>query len=104
MDTWETHHRSAVSESGASRSLIGLDLTDLDIAYMGRLYANEESATLSASGLMNYQDDRASDDQFDQEDEYVSKKKKSCWLLLVPVCMMQIIFEYLSDSIINWGV
>ena len=91
MDTWETHHRSAVSESGASRSLIGLDLTDLDIAYMGRLYANEESATLSASGLMNYQDDRASDDQFDQEDEYVSKKK-SYWLLLVPVCMMQIIF------------
>ena len=69
MDTWETHYRSAVSESGASRSLVGLDLTDLDIqAYVGRLVANEQSATLSASSSMNY---RASDDQLDPEEDCV---------------------------------
>ena len=72
MDTWETHYRSAVRESGASRSLIGFDLTDLDLAYMGRLVANEQSATLSASGSMNYHHDHASDDELDREDDCVS--------------------------------
>ena len=39
----------------ASRSLVGLNLTDLDVqAYMDRLVANEQSATLTASGSMNY--------------------------------------------------
>ena len=53
MDIWETHFRSAVGEIGASRSLVEFDLTDLDLAYMGRLVADEQSATLSASGSMN---------------------------------------------------
>ena len=68
MDTWETHYR--VSESGASRSLIGIDLTDVDIAYTGHLVANEHSATLVASGSTNFRD--ISDDQAEQEDECVS--------------------------------
>ena len=68
MDTWETHYR--VSESGASRSLIGIDLTDVDITYTGHLVANEQSATLVASGSTNFRD--TSDNQAEQEDECVS--------------------------------
>ena len=95
MDTWETHHRSAISESGASRSLIGLDLTDFDIAYMGRLYASEESATLSASGSMNYHDDDASDDQLDQEDECVSKNTDFACACVYDVCVHTCVCMYM---------
>ena len=55
MDTWETHYRSIVSESGASRSLSGFDQinhhADLSIAFMGNLMANEKTATLNAAGV-----------------------------------------------------
>lgn len=74
MDTWETHYRSSVSESGASRSLIGFGLTDQNMAYMGRLVANKQSAVLSASGSMiNNRDDGGVDlDLLDEEDDCVS--------------------------------
>ena len=73
MDNWEIHYRSSVSESGASRSLVGFnDLTDLGIArYMGSLVANDQSAALSASGsFMNCCDHN--DGLVDQEDDCVS--------------------------------
>ena len=57
-------------------ALMGLDLTDLDLAYMGHLVANEQSAILSALGLMNYHHDHASDDQLDWEDNCVSYDKE----------------------------
>ena len=49
MDTWETHFRSIVNESGASRSLTGFEMADYG---MGNMMANEKYATLSASGAV----------------------------------------------------
>ena len=72
MDTWKTHYHSADSERGTSRSLAGLNLTDLDIqAYVDRLVANEQSATLTASGSMNY---HASNDQLDLQKDCVRQR------------------------------
>ena len=49
MDQWETYFRTAISESGASRNFIGFD-AGMDHTYLGHLMANEQEATLSASG------------------------------------------------------
>ena len=54
MDSWETYYRSSSScESGASRSVNVLDQDHPDhaLSYIGRLVANEQSATLNASGI-----------------------------------------------------
>lgn len=66
MDTLETHFRSIVNETGASRSLTGFDMADLGIAYIGNMMANENSAILSALGaiidLCRYSGDAYDDD------------------------------------------